>query len=313
MTVSQIIDVHCHIASVDFIPPRFIDGLVANAHLAFESQGLKVTLERIERLYMQKFDDRNCDELVAEMDEAGIDQSVLLAADFSFAMRDCHLTVEENLLHHAHVMARHPGRFAVFAGVDPRWGRDGLDLFEHSIRDLGFHGLKLYPPCGFSPSDSQLFPFYEIAASWRIPVLLHIGGTCPDLTFETASPVLLDKAARNFPNVDFILAHGSVSCVEECAMLAAFRPNVYVDVSGFQSADLSMVSNLFNRRFTHKVLFGTDWPFFRLQGNQKSCLSELKRDEGPISRLRPHEERGFFGETTRRLLDKRIDPSKVES
>lgn len=305
MTQLQTIDVHAHIAHTDFIPPRFIDGLVTNAQMVLEAQGLDAKRTWIERRLLKKFDDRDCDELVSEMDDAGIAQSVLLAADFTYAMPDCPLTMEENLAHHAAVMARHPGRLLVFTGVDPRWGQTGLDLFERSIRDYGFHGIKLYPPCGYSPSDHALFPYFEIAAEWQIPVLLHVGGTCPDLNFEYASPVLLDEAARTFPNVDFILAHASVSCVEDCAMQAAFRPNVFLDVSGFQTADLSMLSQLFNRRFMHKVMFGTDWPFFRLQGTQKSCLDQLTHESGPMRQLRSFEEIGFLGQTARQLLSKR--------
>jgi predicted TIM-barrel fold metal-dependent hydrolase len=307
MTENPVVDSHCHIASLDIIPPSFVAGLVENARLSFQAQGLRISPERIESMYLTRFDDPDCDELVAEMDAAGIDHAVLLAADFSYAMPDCRLTVEEALLRHAEVLARHPGRFSVFAGIDHRWGRDGLDLFERSIRDMGFHGLKLYPPCGFSPSDPALYPFYEIAAAWRIPVLAHIGGTCPQLAFDTATPVLLDQAARDFPGVDFILAHGSVSYVEECAMLAGFRPNVYIDVSGFQTAKLDQLRQLFGRNFMHKVLFGSDWPFFRLQGDQKDCLNMILQEGGPIEELRPHEERAFLGETVLRLLAKRRD------
>jgi predicted TIM-barrel fold metal-dependent hydrolase len=308
MSEPTIVDAHCHIASLDIIPPSFVAGLVENARLSFEARGLNISPERIESMYLTRFDDPDCDELVAEMDAAGIEHSVLLAADFSFAMKDCRLTAEEALLRHAAVLERHPGRFSVFAGVDHRWGSDGLDLFERSIREMGFHGLKLYPPCGFSPSDRALYPFYEIAAHWRIPVLAHIGGTCPELAFDTATPVLLDQAARDFPGVDFILAHGSVSYVEECAMLAAFRPNVYIDVSGFQTANMGQLRQLFGRNFMHKVMFGSDWPFFRLQGDQKSCVDLICQNGGPIEELRAHEERAFLGETARRLLAKRREP-----
>jgi predicted TIM-barrel fold metal-dependent hydrolase len=305
MTGYPIIDTHCHIASLDFIPPSFVDGLVVNARLALASQGIRADADKITQMYLTKFQDPLCDELVAEMTEAGIEKSVLLAADWTYAVKDCRMPIADILAHHRVVLERHPGRFFVFAGVDPRWGQDGIDLFERSIRDYGFHGFKIYPPCGFGSSDRRLYPFYEICSRWRLPVLIHIGGTCPDLAFDTAAPVMLDQAARDFPRVNFILAHGSVSYVEECAMMAAFRPNVYIDVSGFQTADLSMLAQVFGRSFNHKVLFGTDWPFFRLQGSQKECLDKLCADDGPMQRLRLHEERAFMGGTIDNLLKMR--------
>jgi hypothetical protein len=310
---SSIIDAHCHIASVDFIPPSFIDGIAVNASLALESQGIPATRAKIEQMLLTKFQDPLCDQLVAEMDEAGIDQSVLLAADFTFAVKDCRLGIDEQLAHHGEVMRRHPGRFFVFSGVDPRWGEDGIALFERSISDFGFHGFKVYPPCGFGSSDRMLYPFYEICAAWGLPVLLHVGGTCPDLAFDTASPIMLDQAARDFPNVRFILAHGSVQYVEECAMMAAFRPNVYIDVSGFQTADLRLLGQMFERSFNHKVIFGTDWPFFRLQGTQKQCLDKVRQADGPLQRLRAAEERAFLGGTMKQLLANRGPPVELRA
>lgn len=309
MTQTKIIDTHCHIASLDFIPPSFVDGIVANIELALASQGVRASSAKVKDIFLTKFQDPDCDELVAEMDAAGIEQAVLLAPDFTHALSDCRLTIAEILAHHHAVVQRHPGRFFVLAGVDPRWGRDGLDLFEKSLREYGFHGLKVYPPCGFPGSDPRLFPYYEICAAWRVPVLVHIGGTCPALAFDTASPVQLDLAARSFPQVNFILAHGSVSYAEECAMMCAFRPNVYLDVSGFQSADLSLLEQLFRRGFPHKVLFGTDWPLFRLQGRQDECLAKLNAEGGPLDQLRTHELRAFFGGTVARLLATRAAPA----
>jgi predicted TIM-barrel fold metal-dependent hydrolase len=305
MTDRLTIDTHCHIASLDFIPPSFVDGLAANVRLALASRGIRANADKITQMFLTKFQDKMCDELVAEMDEAGVDKAVLLAADFTYAVKDCRMSIADVLAHHRVVMNRHPGRFFVFAGVDPRWGRDGTDLFELSILEYGFHGFKVYPPCGFGSSDRSLYPYYEMCARWRLPVLIHVGGTCPDLAFDTASAILVDQAARDFPRVNFILAHGSVSYVEECAMMAAFRPNVYIDVSGFQTADLAMLAHLFGRNVNHKILFGTDWPFFRLQGSQKECLDKLRTDNGPMERLRDHEEDAFMGGTIDNILKMR--------
>lgn len=302
----KIIDTHCHIASQDFIPPSFVDGIVANIELALTSQGVRASTAKVRELYLAKFQDPLCDELVAEMDAAGVDQSVLLAPDFTYALKDSRLTIAEILAHHHEVHRRHPGRFYVFAGVDPRWGADGIELFHRGVRDWGFHGFKVYPPCGFHGSDRRLYPYYEICRAWRIPVLVHIGGTCPALAFDTASPVGLDQAARDFPDVNFILAHGSVAYVEECAMMCAFRPNVYLDVSGYQTAELSMLEALFRRGFRHKVLFGTDWPLFRLQGRQDETVTRLNAEGGPLEELREHERRAFFGGTIARLLSTRL-------
>lgn len=304
---ATIVDAHCHIAAEEHIPRSFVDGAIANMTAALTARGVPVTAQYLAEAYRRKLGDPLCDALVAEMDAAGIAKSVLLAADFTFALRDCALTIAESYERHRAVLARHPGRFEVFGGMDPRWGRDGVDLFERSLAEFGFRGFKVYPPCGFSPSDPALFPYYELCAHWRVPVVVHVGPTSPALSFATAYPFMLDEAARNFPRVAFILAHGSVNFTEECAMLCAFRPNVYLDLSAFQSAPRSTaaggaVSAAVARGINHKILFGTDWPVFRLQGDQKSFVDAVAAGDGPLAELGDAERELILHGNAQRLL-----------
>ena len=304
---SNIIDCHSHIASEEHTPKSFIEGSVKNIVVALSAQGVPVSVKKLTALFESKMQDPLCDELVVQMAEAGISKSILLIADFSYALQDCALTIEESFYKHCEVLRRHPGKFEVFGGVDPRWGKDGLALFERSLAEFGFRGFKVYPPCGFSPSDPMLFPYYELCAQYQVPVLLHIGPTAPVLDFTISSPFLVDTAARLFPSVNFILAHGAVSFVEECAMLCRFRPNVYLDISGFQATlgydpDASAVKKTVSAGINHKVMFGTDWPVFRLQGEQKSFVDVLTSENGPLAELNEREKALVLHRNIDRLL-----------
>jgi predicted TIM-barrel fold metal-dependent hydrolase len=303
----KIIDAHCHIASEELIPKSFIAGAIDNMVSALSAQGIRVAASKLAKLYLQKMQDPLCDALVAEMAESGVSKSILLAADFTYALKDCALSIEEAFSRHRDVLARHPGKFEVFGGVDPRWGDDGVALFERSLKEFGFRGLKVYPPCGFSPSFSGLFPFYELCAQYKAPVVVHIGPTSPALSFDTSNPFLLDEAARKFPNVNFIMAHSSVSFTEESAMMCGFRPNVYLDISGYQSSFRTggaggAVKRVVSRGINHKVLFGTDWPVFRLQGNQLSFVEAVISEDGPLSDLSETEKALVLHGNAERLL-----------
>jgi len=303
----KIIDSHCHIASEELIPRSFIDGAIDNMVLALSAQGIRVAASKLANLYRQKLQDPLCDALVAEMAQSGVAKSILLAADFTYALKDCALSIEESFSRHRDILARHPGKFEVFGGVDPRWGDDGVALFERSLKEFGFRGFKVYPPCGFSPSFSGLFPFYELCAQYKAPVVVHIGPTSPALSFDTSNPFLLDEAARKFPHVNFILAHSSVSFTEESAMMCAFRPNVYLDISGYQSSFRTggtggAVKRVVSRGINHKVLFGTDWPVFRLQGDQQSFVEAVICEDGPLSDLSETEKALILCGNAERLL-----------
>jgi uncharacterized protein len=303
----EIIDCHCHIASEEHTPRSFIEGSVANMMTALSAQGMPVTAKKLTTMFLSKMQDPLCDGLVAEMAEGGIRKSILLIADFTYALKDCKLTIEESFAKHREVLRRHPEKFEVFGGVDPRWGKDGLALFERSLSEFGFRGFKVYPPCGFSPSDPALFPFYELCAHYHVPVLLHIGPTSPVLDFSVSSPFLIDEAARLFPSVNFILAHGAVSFVEECVMLCRFRPNVYLDISAYQATlgydpAASAVRHIVSVGITHKVLFGTDFPVFRLQGEQKDFVQVLTGEDGALSDLNEREQSMVLHQNIERLI-----------
>ena len=307
----EIIDCHCHIAAEEHTPRSFIEGSIANMTAALTAQGVPVTNRKLMTMFLSKMQDPLCDGLVAEMADAGIVKSILLIADFTYALKDCVLTIEESFHKHREVLARHPGKFEVFGGVDPRWGKDGLALFERSLTEFGFRGLKLYPPCGFSPSDRTLFPYYELCAHYHVPVLLHIGPTSPVLDFTFSSPFLLDEAARLFPSVNFILAHGAVSFVEECTMMCRFRPNVYLDISGFEATlgydpSAGAIKAITSLGLNHKVLFGTDFPVFRLQGEQKNFVETLMAEDGPLSDLNEREKLLIFNRNAQRLVEKAV-------
>ena len=99
---------------------------------------------------------------------------------------------------------------------------------------------------------------------------------------------MVDRAAQQFTSVNFILAHAPIAFAEECAMLCRFRPNVWLDLSGFQvtlewDPSLRSVERLVTCGLNHRILFGTDWPAFRLQGTQRMFVDALVG--GPLRSL----------------------------
>lgn len=303
----RIIDGHSHVSSTYCVPHEFFVGLAQNLNARYSALRQPLPLGRVLELVVNQHQDHYADGFVAEMDAAGIAQAVLLVPDFTHVMRS-EATIAELAQRHFEICCRHPGRFAVFFGVDPRWGADGLALFERSLDDYGFRGLKLYPPCGYSPSDRALYPFYEICRARRLPVLLHTGPTVPTLPFVHGHPNEIAQAAFDFPDVDFILAHGGVNHVHDAALLCAYRPNVYLDIGGFVSALhadgwAAHLAALFRLGINHKIIFGTDWPVFKMQGGQKKVVTTLLAEPGPMSGLPRVERELVLAGTMARLLD----------
>lgn len=59
-----------------------------------------------------------------------------------------------------------------FIHIDPR--RDNyMDILKKSIEELGFKGVKIYPPLGYFPYDECLYPVYEYCEAYNLPVISH--------------------------------------------------------------------------------------------------------------------------------------------
>jgi predicted TIM-barrel fold metal-dependent hydrolase len=277
----MIIDSHAHVALEQVLPLQFFDGWADNLQRLLPPDAPASQRTALVRLLRQLNQDHGCDQLVAEMDRAGIAKTVLLIVDFGFAYPQQMNRLEEIYELHRAIVARHPGRFIVFAGVDPRRGGKGRQLLERALRDGDVRGFKIYPPCGYSPEQKDLYPFYEICAKYKAPVLTHIGPTSPTLSFKHTHPNDIENAAFLFPEVNFILGHAGVVWRDDAALLAAYRPNVYLDLSGFQPAwrkghlDQILTAHK-SAGVLRKLLFGTDWPIHRMHGSQLQAVDALR-------------------------------------
>lgn len=290
MSTVRIVDGHAHVASTNYIPRQFFAGVADNIVApAVKTAARSPSAAQVQKLLEAQTQDHNADQLVREMDAAGVAATVLLVPDFSHAL-ECSMSILEMAAHHHQIRQRHPGRFYVFQGIDPRSGREAIDFFERTLVEYQFNGLKLYPPCGYSPSDERLYPAYEICRQHGVPVLLHTGPTSPVLEFSWAHPLLVDRAAKDFPGVNFILAHGGVSHTQDAMQLCAFRPNVYLDIAGFPAALhpqgwKRQLHDLFRVGINHKIIFGTDWPLFQLSLSTRNSVEQLGSGDGPLAGL----------------------------
>lgn len=303
---AQIVDAQVNLATDLAIPRAFLDEQAENTYHRMASYGYKVSRDKIHERVLGLYQDPDADRLVAEMDAAGVDRAVLLAPDFTYSA-DCALTAPELAELHDRVLRRHPGRFEVFWGVDPRAGADGVALFERCVNEYGFTGLKLYPLCGYSPSDRRLYPYFEICAQRGLPVLSHTGPGWGPLDFGYGQPLMIDEAARDFPAVNFILGHGGVTYVEEASYLCWHRPNVYLDISQFHTvlnADgwQTHLNGLFRQGIDHKILFGTCWPSFRLSASLGQLVKEFTGDTAVFRDVKSSARRRIMSGNLLRLL-----------
>lgn len=142
------------------------------------------------------------------------------------------------------------GRLFAFCRVDPH--RDALAEARRCLA-AGARGIKLHPRAeGFALDHPAVEPLIALAGERRVPVLIHAGRGIPALGRDA-----LELATR-YPDAHLILAHGAVSDLAWLWRLLPKHPNVLIDTSWWNPADLIA---LFCLVAPGQILWASDSPY----------------------------------------------------
>jgi hypothetical protein len=157
-----------------------------------------------------------------------------------------------------------------FASVDPMRGKDAVDEAKRLIASGGIRGFKLHPPLQqFHANDKTAYPFYEVLAAAKMPVIFHtghsgIGTGMPGgggVRLKYGNPMDMDDVAVDFPDMPIILAHPSFPWQDEALSVCMHKPQVYIDLSGWSPKYFSpTLIQYANTLLKKKMLFGSDYP-----------------------------------------------------
>ncbi len=235
-----------------------------------------------------------------QLDEAGIDQAVLLPLDCS-TEHGCKIVSNEQV---ARLVEANP-RFIGFASVDPRDPAAPRAL-EQAVRGYGLRGLKLDPALqGFDVGDTErAYPVYQACCELDVPILMHCGlSWAPKGRAALAQPLLLEQVIHAFPALRVIIAHFGWPWVDEAVMLALKHHTVYLDTailySGTPTDALAQVLGrqigvaVLERSLSEQVVFGSNYP--RVDSKR---VAQAVRALG----LRPQIERRVMHDNAARLL-----------
>lgn len=204
---------------------------------------------------------RTVEELIARMDAAGVDVSVVVG--WPWALNE--LCVEHNT-YLADAGRQFPDRI-VWLGIINPVDQDSLAEIERCI-ELGAKGFGEINADGqgFSwRNEAQIGPALEAIAAARVPLMCHasepLGHTYPGK--GTAYPSELLAAIEAHPNLRWVLAHwgGGMPFYELMPEVSSA-----CELVAYDSAATSYLYNtsIFRRVIdtvgVEKVMFGSDWP-----------------------------------------------------
>ena len=232
------------------------------------------------------------EDLVASMDEDGVDRSVVTGygwTDVDLA-RQCNDYIAE-------AVQAHPNRLIGFGSVNPAWGHEAAQELERCAK-LGLRGLgELHPDTqGFDLGNADTMrPILEVADRHGLVITTHSsepvghtykgkGRTTPDVLMRFI------ENARPYVNVKIICAHwgGGLPFYALMPEVKEALENVWFDTAAspllYRADVFDAVSDLVGR---DKVLLGSDFPllgFGRIVRQVEEAGSEVAEfsTQGPL-------------------------------
>jgi predicted TIM-barrel fold metal-dependent hydrolase len=166
----------------------------------------------------EDFDDGGMEALVADMDTSGIEYGLLVNLPNSEIRR----------IHHDY-----PGRFKMFATLDPLDGMRAVRELERLVRDDGANGLRLSALYNCIPAnDRRYYPLYAKCVELGVPVRIYTSMSyANDRPYDLGHPRYLDDVAIDFPELRIVAGLAGWPWINDMVGLLRRHPNLYCDTS----------------------------------------------------------------------------------
>ncbi|MFX1250532.1 MAG: amidohydrolase family protein [Promethearchaeota archaeon] len=292
----NIIDTHIHWFDYDVFKQRF-EGLIKEENSVDQVNHHIRRRTDLTNFDMPKENENFGERWVHEFDKAGVAKGGMLADKISWP----------NLVK---AMSEFEGRFFGIANINPLETFAVNDI-ETAVDQYGFSGIKLYPVMAqFHLYDDRVRPVIEKCADLGIGILIHFGvsiGINADMRY--ANPMDLQPVARDYPDLNFAIAHFGAGYFREVLMLLYQTNNVCLDTSGSNNwrkyqPVVQPVKALLQRAIdaggADRVLFGTDSSFFP-RGFRTNILEEQLQAVIELG-LSDKEIVGIFGGNAKRIF-----------
>jgi len=216
-----------------------------------------------ERLYSNtKFKIADCEDLIAKMDQDGVDRSVLLNANWTSpeVCRETNDYIMESV-------SRYPDRMAGFCSLPPRAIDAATAELERCIKG-GIKGVGEMRPDfhGLARGDEDMLdPVFDMMMRHRLMLMVHASEPVGHqyVGKEKITPDILERLIARFPDMTIICAHwgGGLPFYALMPEVAEALKNVYFDSSAspylYKPEIFRHVADIAG---ADKILFGSDYP-----------------------------------------------------
>ena len=277
--MQEFINVHCHLWNFKFIPDSFFktrapfrEWLLRRSFCRWLARVITFLLpgNEYDRLHevltiMKKDIKEVATGLIREMREANIVLATPLMMDLESASfkEKPEIPYRYQVKLVSELATEYAGKIMPFIMFDPH-RKSASELVKTALEEMGFLGVKMYPPLGYHPDPSSFFndsevnhvldEIYEYCESNSIPITTHcsncVGATayssdlmyCKELVLEFSQPPSWQGVLKKYPKLylnfahfggdkDFLEKNNPKSWANTIQKLMQQYDNVYADIS----------------------------------------------------------------------------------
>ncbi|WP_193088029.1 amidohydrolase family protein [Advenella sp. FME57] len=210
-------------------------------------------------------------DLITEMDETGIETGVAMGRQTPTAFG---IMPNEEL---ADFAKANSDRFVAWAALDLTQDMDKiLADFNHAVALYDFKGISIEPTLLDKYShagDKRLYPLYEVVQKSRLPINISLScalqAACMQ-EIDKARPGHMLLATKDFPELNFHIAHAAWPYTREAVALAISRKNVWLSPDMYFVPQFPGAEDYFTAAKNYlgdRILFGSSYPFKPLKAS----------------------------------------------
>lgn len=135
------------------------------------------------------------------------------------------------------------------------------------LADAGIRGIKIHPDyMGVVVDDEKFDPVYKACIENDLFVITHAGWDFISPDFIHCTPERILNILKKYPSLTFIAAHMGGCKLWDEAERTLIGKNLYIETSLFpmMSADKAQCARMLKNHDPEKILFGSDFPWYRM-------------------------------------------------
>ncbi len=159
---------------------------------------------------------------------------------------------------------RFPDRFIWDIPIDPNYGMDEVRRIRKLVKEYDVRAVSFFPSGSYPQvaiNAKEMYVIYAECIDLDLPIFCNAGVPGPRFPMAPQRTELIDEVCYFFPELKFVMRHGSEPWEDLAVKLMLKWPNLYYSPSAFAPKHYpKAIIDFANTRGADKIMFAGYWP-----------------------------------------------------